>query len=200
MVTRIKKNAPALKHGGYSATALLPGEDPAAFKKLHEALTAEFSPVGALEEDIVAGIARLVWRKRHLATFRVVRSIPYEEMTNRADFDPDKAAKEYQAQSEKLWDEIRSRGENQKTTLQEAMRKYTALIKQDYSIPQEEMFFRSGEITTMEQLMNVLAVEERLDTMIDRCLKRLLFLRGLKSIAPAKSASSPAEQKGVRKV
>jgi hypothetical protein len=72
MVTRIKKNAPALKHGGYSATALLPGEDPAAFKKLHEALTAEFSPVGALEEDITASIARLIWRKRHLATFKVV--------------------------------------------------------------------------------------------------------------------------------
>jgi hypothetical protein len=52
----------------------------------------------------------------------------------------------------------------------------------------------------LEQLMSVLAVEERLDTMIDRCLKRLLFLRGLKSIAPAKSASSPTEQKGVRKV
>jgi hypothetical protein len=200
MVTRIKKNAPALKHGGYSAAALLPGENPAALKKLHDALIAELSPAGALEEDIVAGIARLVWRKRHLATFRVVRSIPDEEMTNRADFDPDKAAKEYQAQSEKLWDEIRSRSEDQKPTLQEAMRKYTALAKQDYSIPQEEMFFRSGEITTMEQLMNVLAIEERLDTMIDRCLKRLLFLRGLKSLVPAKSESPPTKQKRVRTV
>ena len=35
MVTRIKRRYPALKHGGYSADALLPGEDRAAFEKLH---------------------------------------------------------------------------------------------------------------------------------------------------------------------
>ena len=29
---------PALKHGGYSDTTLLPGEDPAAFEKLHNDL------------------------------------------------------------------------------------------------------------------------------------------------------------------
>jgi hypothetical protein len=69
MSARGKRIPPALKHGGYSATTLLPGEDPAGFKKFHDALIAELSPVGALEEDIVASIARLEWRKRHLATF-----------------------------------------------------------------------------------------------------------------------------------
>jgi len=63
MSVRIKKIHPALKHAGYSATALLPGEDRAAFEKLHHALIAEFTPVGALEEDIVADLARLLWRK-----------------------------------------------------------------------------------------------------------------------------------------
>ena len=71
MPTRFNKVHPALKHAGYSATTLLPGEDAAAFEKLHRALIAEFSPVGALEEDIVADIARLTWRKQNLATFRV---------------------------------------------------------------------------------------------------------------------------------
>jgi hypothetical protein len=47
---------------------LLPGEDPAAFKKLHQKLIDELKPVGALEEDIVADIARLIWRKQNLAT------------------------------------------------------------------------------------------------------------------------------------
>jgi hypothetical protein len=37
MAVRVKKIHPALKHGGYSATGLLPGEDPAAFEKLHTA-------------------------------------------------------------------------------------------------------------------------------------------------------------------
>jgi hypothetical protein len=71
MSVRFKKIHPALKHAGYSATTLLPGEDRTAFEKLHRSLIAEFTPVGALEEDIVADLARLVWRKQNLATFRI---------------------------------------------------------------------------------------------------------------------------------
>src|SRR5215831_8821835 len=71
MLTRLNKVHPAVKHAGYSATTLLPGEDPAAFEKLHQALTDEFTPVGALEEEIIADMARLTWRKQNLATFRI---------------------------------------------------------------------------------------------------------------------------------
>jgi hypothetical protein len=67
----IKKVHPALKHGGYAATGLLPGEDPVAFEKLHRELIAELVPNGALEDDIVATIAHLVWRKQNLSTFRI---------------------------------------------------------------------------------------------------------------------------------
>jgi len=70
LVSKFKKRHPALKHGGYSSTAVLPGENPAEFEELHQALIAELAPTGALEEDIVADIARLVWRKQNLATFR----------------------------------------------------------------------------------------------------------------------------------
>jgi hypothetical protein len=55
----------------FSATAILPGEDPAAFKELHQKLIAELTPVGALEDHIVWTIARLVWRKKDLATLRI---------------------------------------------------------------------------------------------------------------------------------
>ena len=71
VLVAVNKIPPALKHAAYSATTLLPGEDAAAFDKLHQALIAEFAPVGALEEDIVADIARLTWRKLNLATFRI---------------------------------------------------------------------------------------------------------------------------------
>jgi hypothetical protein len=41
-------------------------------------------------------------------------------------------------------------------------------------------------------LMNSLALEDRLDGLIDKCLKRLLFVRGVKSVSSASaSASSP---------
>src|SRR5262245_29032249 len=71
MPTLGNKIHPALKHGGYAATAILPGENRADFEKLHQSLIAELAPVGALEDDIVATMARFVWRKQNLATFRI---------------------------------------------------------------------------------------------------------------------------------
>jgi hypothetical protein len=209
MSARGKRIPPALKHGGYSATAPLPGEDPAAFKKLHDALIAEFSPVGALEEDIVASIARLVWRKRQLARLQVVEPQPHKSISAmiadgdlRADLDPDEAKNNWEAFSNEIKEKI-DRGEDDNPagisrfdTPQEARRKYDAFMNER----EQKRFVNSGEITTLEQFMSVLAVEERLDTMIDRCLKRLLFLRGLKSLVPVKSSSQPSAQKRLRSV
>jgi len=48
-----------------------------------------------------------------------------------------------------------------------------------------------GETATIEYLMRELDVEERLDGMIDRLLKRLLVLRGLKSLS-RDSPSTPS--------
>ena len=71
MPTLGNKIHPALKHGGYAATAILPGENRPDFEKLHQSLIAELAPAGALEDDIVATIARMVWRKQNLATVRL---------------------------------------------------------------------------------------------------------------------------------
>jgi hypothetical protein len=48
-----------------------------------------------------------------------------------------------------------------------------------------------GKTATVDGLLRDLGVEERLDAMIDKCLKRLLFLRGLKSLSPASSSAPP---------
>ena len=39
-----------------------------------------------------------------------------------------------------------------------------------------------GEEATIDWLMKDLAVHERLDAMIEKCLKRLLLIRGVKSL------------------
>ena len=70
-VMPIDRLHPAVKHGAYSATAVLPGESGAEFEKLHRGLIAELVPSGVLEDDIVMTIARLVWRKQNLATLRI---------------------------------------------------------------------------------------------------------------------------------
>ena len=56
---------PALRHGIYAET-LLPGDE-----ELHRTLIAEFHPIGALENDIVGTMTRLIWRKQNLAEFRI---------------------------------------------------------------------------------------------------------------------------------
>jgi hypothetical protein len=48
-----------------------------------------------------------------------------------------------------------------------------------------------GEEATVDGLMKDLVVQERLDAMIDKYLKRLLFLKGLQSLT-IESPSSPA--------
>ena len=62
---------PALKHGAYSATAILPGESQAEFEKLHRDILAEWTPSGVLENDIVMTITRLLWRKQNLDTLHI---------------------------------------------------------------------------------------------------------------------------------
>jgi hypothetical protein len=172
---RFNKIHPALKHAGYSATTLLPGEDAAAFEKLHRAEIAEYSPVGAHEEDIVADIARLRWRKQNLATFRIAElanahhqkiiseNVPSDELHPLSFTDPAAVREGYRAAEEQARQEL---GDVYKLV-------------------------EIGEPATIDGLMKELDIKERLDGLIDRCLKRLLMVRGLKSLSSAPSSVTP---------
>ena len=48
-----------------------------------------------------------------------------------------------------------------------------------------------GKTATVDCLMRDLEVQDRLDSMIGKCLKRLLFLRGLKSISSTSYSAPP---------
>jgi hypothetical protein len=50
-----------------------------------------------------------------------------------------------------------------------------------------------GEIATVEYLLEDLAVAERLNGLIDRALKRLLFVRGIKSYTQTRSEGRSIE-------
>src|SRR5262249_4947521 len=69
--TRTNRTHPALKHGAYSSTDVLPGESKADFEKLHRDLIAEWAPSGALEDNIIATMARYLWRKQNIRTLSV---------------------------------------------------------------------------------------------------------------------------------
>jgi hypothetical protein len=174
---QFNKVHPALKHAGYSATTLLPGEDSAAFETLHRALIAEFTPVGALEEDIVAELARLTWRKQNLQTFRIAelakmrqRTIECEKVPGVAllpftfaNIDPAVAREGYRAAEKQARQELGD-------------------IYRLIDI---------GEPATIEGLMKELDLKERLDGLISKCLKQLLMVRGVKSLSASSSESMP---------
>ena len=166
MNIRVDRIPAALKHGAYSATAVLPGESQAEFEKLHRGLIAELVPSGVLEDDIVMTIARLVWRKQNLATLRIAEraqsrheEIVYEKHDNEpSDFNDREDEREIERAAE--------------------------------SEAQEELgeiyeFVEIGSGATFDGLTSELGIQERLDAAINRCLKQLLMVRGVKSIAAA---------------
>jgi hypothetical protein len=151
---------------------LLPGEDPAAFEKLHKTLVAEFAPNGALEEDIVLTIAHLTWRKQNLGTFRLA-----ELARERRD-----AIK--QAIKSEIDNYAWEQTERQVTdATNKQARKELGDVFQLVEI---------GGLATLDRLAQELTIIERLDAMIDRCLKRLLLCRGTKSLAPPLQITPPS--------
>jgi hypothetical protein len=60
-------------------------------------------------------------------------------------------------------------------------------------------FVENSKLGSVDQQMEDLEVEARLDAMIDKCLKRLLFLRGLKSISSVSTSAPRAALTGPSK-
>jgi hypothetical protein len=174
-MNRTKKVHPALKHGGYSAAALLPGEDRTAFEKLRSDLFAEFSPTGALEEDIVSSMARLVWRKQNLLTFRLAELARQQHGKVQAQVTRDRYGT---VPLQEIEDEME---QDTNTRAQEELGKVYELVE-------------IGDVATPQHLVNELELEDRLDAMIERCLKRLLMVRGVKSIVPATTIGQAQKQ------
>jgi hypothetical protein len=174
MVYRFKKSHPALKHGGYAATTLLPGERAADFEKLHQDVIAELTPDGVIEDGIVATIARLVWRKDNLQTLRIAEIARrrygqlMETVPNPYGFELTEFEKVDPVQCEAA----------RRSAVDQARKELGSACK----------LAEIGEIATVERLMAELAVQERLDVMIDKCLKQLLHVRGIKLMAAASSS------------
>jgi glycine/D-amino acid oxidase-like deaminating enzyme len=175
-MTRFKKIPPALKHGAYATTTLLPGENRAAFEKLHRALIVELSISGPLEEDTGETLARLLWRKQNLATIRNAEAARRHYLAIRSERLPDPISMLRMLQIDPAKHE-------------EALRAAEDQARQELGDAYE--LVQIGSAATFDRLEKDLAIEERLDGMIDKCIKRL---RGLKSMS---TVSSPTPQQRV---
>ena len=140
----------------------------------------EHCPDGPLQEDTVRDIARWTWRKQNLGTFRIaeaarerasaIRSEMIPSTTPPLDFPllgvspPDPA--DVKAATEAA--EAQARKE----------------LGEDYK------FVEMGDLATATQMLADLEVEERLNAMIDRLLKRLWMLQASKSLSSTASSTT----------
>ena len=186
MLTRFNKVHPALKHAGYSATTLLPGEDSAAFETLHRALIAEFTPIGALEEDILADIARLTWRKQNLQTFRIAELAKERHQKIR-----------YEKGVDPLFDDGIVFDRDIDPVAREVYRAAEKQARQE--LGDIYQLIDIGEPAAVKGLMKELEIKERLDGLISKCLKQLLMVRGVKSLSAAPSSVPTPQISGPRK-
>jgi len=189
MPARIKKLHSALKHAGYSATSVLPGENAAEFEKLHRDVIAEYTPNGPSEDDIIATMARVLWRKQNLETFRIA------ELARRrcAQIRREKLPEDYP-------DLFLAFGSTKE--IDPAVREAANQAAEDQA--RKELggtyelagLAEVGEAATVDGLMKDLEIQDRLDAVFDRCIKRLLMVRGLKSITSESSLAPPKSLAG----
>ncbi|HEY7229538.1 MAG TPA: hypothetical protein VH558_04125 [Pseudolabrys sp.] len=142
---------------------MLPGECAADFEKLRRAVTVEFKPAGPLEEDVVDSVVRLIWRKQNMGTYRRAKS------------------------AKALISAIRSRYHSYEQCAAGSFVTPTASERAEENALREDLGTAAEladmEAVTTDYLLDELAVLDRLDASIDRCLKRLLMVRGVKSMS-----------------
>ena len=172
---------PALKHGAYSATAVLPGESRAAFEKLHRDLIAEFNPSGVLENDIIADMARLVWRKQNLGTLRIAEHAQKSGRILQLRFTNTRRS----ASGITVFRTDPEQEEQEREEIQAAKDRVRKELGDNFELVE------LGEAATFDGLTKELDIKERLDAAIARCLKQLLLVRGVKSVAATPAAASP---------
>jgi hypothetical protein len=181
MPERIRKKIhPALKHGAYSAIGLLPGEDETAFAKLHEDLKAELQPIGGLEDDIVATISSLVWRKQNLHTLARAPSARYRFEAL--------VTKKVEEKMFRNFD-FRSKGQPNREEFEANRQAAEAEAREELG---EDYAF--VEMEHVVDLVKCAEAFDRLDALIDRNLKRLMVLKGLKSLQSSQLGAPPAAQ------
>jgi len=190
MPTRIdRRRHPAAKHGAYSATAVLPGENRAEFEKLHRDLIAEYNISGAHEHEIILSMAGYIWRKRNLSTFRIAEGARQRRQAivngklprplPDLNFVPMFEFKEHDPATREEYEKARTAS----WLLGEAEAKKE--LGKLYELT------NVGEAATFDGLAKELDIEERLDAAINKCLKQLLLVRGVKSVAVALPSVDP---------
>jgi hypothetical protein len=161
-----------LRHGVYSGLAVLPGEDHAAFEKFHREIIEEYNLSGRSEEELGDYLARLMWRRQNLSTYRIAEHARKRHGAIYAECRPPSGIPDFD-----FFKQPETRSEEELCALREEADKQA---QNELGAALE--LVEAGNVATTDYLLEELSITERLGHMIERCLKQLLFIRGLKSI------------------
>jgi hypothetical protein len=177
MGKRTNRIPSAFKHGTFSGIGLLPTESPAKFRKFKKQMFSELAITGPLEEDIGDEIVRLEWRRKNLATYDLAQRARARHSSIHSQLVP-----RVRYLHEELV--VEPHPDNPSPEELEVARK-RANEKAHTDLGAALELVELGEVVTFEYLEKQLAIRDRLDAMIAQLYKKLAYVRGIKSMAPA---------------
>jgi len=176
---------------------------------LHSELISEWSPQGATEEDAVLSIAKAIWRKRRVQKFLEVRlakncmdprHLSYDEKLGLIWFaaamkcEPETAFEEY-AHRYLRSERVKFLNDKFPRASYKSVAEWAAAIADEiYSVLVPQLKSGNREIDQIPELMRSavsmwgdefryeLDLDERLDDMIDRAVKRLIQMKTMKQM------------------
>ena len=212
---KVPKTRPnALQHGAWAQTAVLPGEDPREFDRLHRGLIKEWSPSGPAEGDAIFTLAKCIWRKRRIEHLR--EEVAGDERTRmisgvRSFLRHGRLGQFSTGEEEMLllglFDDVPEEDGQLLCRLIYSLRKKHMQKNTDEATDPEHAWDGSGfplveplltkaiaisDGFSMPRLTKELALEEHLDRLIDRALRRLGQMKAMKEVIGLKQNAPKA--------
>jgi hypothetical protein len=201
------QNQNALKHGVFADAVILPGEDPEEFEELHNSLKREWNPDGPTEDDCILSLANHFWRKRRIARYlkrKIAIAVTWEKYVTkledgtikmlakvrdgiRSDALGSITEQELAAKLGSSWAKHcltkvpRGNYQNDSDWLSALVEEINKCIEEIVSNQIDSQSTRDC-LSDEAFLERELAIEERLDSMIDKTVKRLAQTKALKAM------------------
>ena len=198
----------ALKHGGYSKAIVLPGEGPEVFEALYQGLREELEPQGTLEESIVLDLAKLTLQKKRVDDYFskemvLLRRTKEDELDQASQILPwlERATSIVQAQtiidylpSSYVRDmdrrpDLSEFDPEEKKEIQRLANRLRELINMQKEI--EVSPYEADNSAKMRELTaQKAAIDDRLDSSIDKTIKRLALIKTFKQASAAQNSAA----------
>jgi hypothetical protein len=212
------KHPNAQKHAVFSKFLIIGGEDRRQFENLVDELAEEWQPEGKTEHDAVLDIAKGIWLKRRFQLFLMVKATRNAGNPDHPSYDERIGLAAFLARAKMSPEDAFSHGSHylRKEQLESLMKGYPKtnfksetewfaaienaitsslfpIYNAVYSDPETYLALMNSAATFSDDLFDrAIALDERLNAMIDRATKRLVHIKAMKQmLGPA-----PKESKG----